>query len=251
MTNIDLGFNRNETISYSFIRLSLNWLEHENIIQELPVLKDINPSKVKHFLDLLRSCLIPIKDSHASVPEKKSPSDSQVSVPEDKSPLDSQASVPEDKSPSKVKQIIDCLISHLILRQCLQQTERKFGIPSATELHEAGVKFNVSSSKNLFDIKFSGDILEIPQTEIGDPTERLLRNIIAYERCHCHDTLFADYTTIMDYLINTSKDVELLVRAKIVENWLGDNNDVSNLFNGLGKEVTIDSDAYYFTELHK
>ncbi|KAL7164278.1 hypothetical protein ACSBR2_040232 [Camellia fascicularis] len=225
MTNIDLGFNRNETMSYSFIRLSLNWLEHENIIQELPVLTDINPSKVKHFLDLRRSCLIPMKDSHASVPE--------------------------EKSPSKIKQIIDCLISHLIPRQCLQQPERKFGIPSAPELHKAGVKFKVSSSKNLFDIKFSGNILEIPQTEIVDPTERLLRNIIAYEQCHCHDTLFADYTTIMDYLVNTSKDVKLLVRAKIVENWLGDNNDVSNLFNGLGKEVTINSNAYYFTELHK
>ncbi|KAF5938382.1 hypothetical protein HYC85_022641 [Camellia sinensis] len=225
MTNIDLGFNRNESMSYSFIRLSLNWLKHETIIQELPDLKDINPSEVKHFLDLLKSCLIPMKDSHASVPE--------------------------EKSPSKVKQIIDCLISHLIPRQSLQQTERKFGIPSATELHEAGVKFKVSSSKNLFDIKFSGNILEIPQTEIVDQTERLLRNIIAYEQYHCDDKFFADYTTIMDYLINTSKDVELLVRAKIIENWLGDNNDVSNLFNGLGKEVNICSDAYYFTELHK
>ncbi|KAI7994693.1 UPF0481 protein [Camellia lanceoleosa] len=224
-TNINLGFSRNETMSYSFIRLSLNWLEEGNIIQELPVLKDINPSKVKHFLDLLRSCLIPMKDSHASVPE--------------------------EKSPSKVKQIFDCLIGHLIPRQSLQQTERKFGIPSATELHEAGVKFKVSSSKNIFDIKFSGNILEIPQTEIVDATERLLRNIIAYEQCHCDVKFFADYTAFMNYLINTSKDVELLVRAKIIDNWLGDNNDVSNLFNGLGKEVNIYSNAYYFTELHK
>ncbi|KAL7164286.1 hypothetical protein ACSBR2_040240 [Camellia fascicularis] len=55
----------------------------------------------------------------------------------------------------------------------------------------------------------------------------------------------------MDYLINTSKDVELLVRAKIIENWLSNSSDVSNLFNGLGKEVSINSKAYYFTELHK
>ncbi|KAL7164275.1 hypothetical protein ACSBR2_040229 [Camellia fascicularis] len=244
-TNINLGFNRNETKSY-FIRLNLNWLEHQDIIPELAVLKDINPSKVKHFLDLLRSCLIPMKDSHASVPEEKSPS-----VPKENSPSNSQALVPEKKSPSKVKHIIDCIISHLIPRQSLQQTKRKFGIPSATELHEAGVKFKVSSSKKLFDIKFSGNILEIPHTRIIDATERLLRNIIAYEQCHCDDKYFADYAMLMDYLINTSKDVELLVQAKIIENWLSDNNDVSNLFNGLNKEVNINSEAYHFTELHK
>ncbi|KAF5938978.1 hypothetical protein HYC85_023237 [Camellia sinensis] len=295
---------RNDTMSY-VIHHSLDWFKKENIIQELPALKDINPSEVKHFLDLLRSCLIPMKDSHDSVPEEKSPSASQASVPEEKShsksqasileenspsdlqdslpeeksplvpeekspsnsqasvseeislsvteeksPSDSQASVPEEKSPSKVKQIIDCIISHLIPRQSLQQTKRKFDIPSATELREAGVKFKVSSSKNLFDIKFSGNILEIPYIQIADPTERLLRNIIAYEQCHCYVKFFGDYTMIMDYLINTSKDVELLVQAKIIENWLSDNNDVSNLFNGLNKEVYI-SYTYYFTELHK
>ncbi|KAL7181962.1 hypothetical protein ACSBR1_040806 [Camellia fascicularis] len=54
-----------------------------------------------------------------------------------------------------------------------------------------------------------------------------------------------------NYLINTSKDVELLIKAKIIENWLSDNNDMSNIFNGLNKEVTINSKAYYVTALHK
>ncbi|KAF5938366.1 hypothetical protein HYC85_022625 [Camellia sinensis] len=131
------------------------------------------------------------------------------------------------------------------------QPKRNLTQPSATELHEAGVKFKVSSSKNLFAIKFSGNILEITHTQIVDPTERLLRNIIAYEQCHCHVKFFADYTVIMGYLINTSKDVELLVQAKIIENCLSDNNDVSNLSKGLNKEVAINRKAYYFTKLHK
>ncbi|KAI7994616.1 UPF0481 protein [Camellia lanceoleosa] len=247
MSNVNWNINDDETMSDYFIRLSLHWLKREDIIQELPVLKYINPPKVKHFLDLLRSCLIPTKDWQASVPEEKSPSVSQASVLEKKS----QASIPKEKSLAKVKQIIDYIKRHLIPRQSLQQSKSKFDIPSATELHEAGVKFKVSSSKNLFDIKFSGNILEIPHTRIIDPTECLLRNIIAYEQCHYNDKFFADYSMIMDYLINTSKDVELLVQAKIIENWLGDNNDVSNLFNGLSKGVNIISDDYYFTELHK
>lgn len=223
MTNIQVSFefSRNESLPDPFI-LTLNWFMSSLEIRELPVLEHINPSEIKHVLDLFRICLIP----------------KQSSLP------------PEEKNPSKVNQFIAFLRS-FIPRQSLQQTERKFDIPSATELHEAGVKFEVSSSKNLFDIKFRGNVLEIPHTRIVDSTERLLRNIIAYEQCHCDVKLFGDYTMIMDYLINTSKDVELLVQANIIENWLSDKNDVSNLFNGLNKEVTIITGEYYFTELHK
>ncbi|KAL7164300.1 hypothetical protein ACSBR2_040253 [Camellia fascicularis] len=155
-------------------------------------MKDLHASIPEDKSPTDSQALVPEEESHsnsqASIPEEKSPSDLQASVPEEKSP-----SVPEEKSHSKLKQIIDCIISHLIPRQSLQ----KFGIPSATELHEAGVKFKVN------------------------------------------------------YLINTSKDVELLIKAKIIENWLSDNNDMSNIFNGLNKEVTINSKAYYVTALHK
>ncbi|KAL7181927.1 hypothetical protein ACSBR1_040772 [Camellia fascicularis] len=215
-------FSRNETLLNPFIYLTVNWFRSYLEIKELPVPEHINPSEIKHVLDLLRICLIPKQSSQP----------------------------PEKKNPSKANQFIAFLRS-FIPRQSLQQTERKFDIPSATELHEAGVKFEVSSSKNLFDIKFEGNVLKIPHTQIYDSTECLLRNIIAYEQCHCDVKFFGNYTMIMDYLINTSKDVELLVQAKIIENWLGDNSDVSNLFNGLGKEVSINREAYYFTELHK
>ncbi|KAL7181706.1 hypothetical protein ACSBR1_040576 [Camellia fascicularis] len=219
MTNIKVGFQfgRNKTLLNPVMYLTLNWFLSFLEIPELPVPESINPSEIKHILDFLRICLIPKQSSQP----------------------------PEEKN-------FFAVLRSLIPRGSLQQTESKFDIPSATELHEAGVKFEVSSSKNLFDIKFRGKILEIPNTQIVDPTERVLRNIIAYEQCHCDVRFFADYTRIMDYLINTSKDVELLVKAKIIENSLSDNNDVSNLFNGLGKEVCINSHEYfYFKELHK
>ncbi|KAF5938387.1 hypothetical protein HYC85_022646 [Camellia sinensis] len=231
MSNINLDINDYETMPDKFIFLTVHFLRCLNIVPEFPPLEKINPSRVNHFLDLLRSCLIPMEDS--------------------------QASVPEEIRHSKVKQFIDFLRCFMP-RRSLQQTETKFKIPSATalkipsatELHEAGVKFEVSSSKNLFDIKFRGNILEIPHTRIVDVTESLLRNIIAYEEYHCDAQFFGDYTMIMDYLINTNEDVDLLVRAQIIDNWLGDNNDVSNLFKGLSKEVTI-SNIFYFTELHR
>ncbi|KAL7164285.1 hypothetical protein ACSBR2_040239 [Camellia fascicularis] len=144
-----------------FIHLTFNWFMCSQQIQELPVPEHINPSEIKHILDFLIICLIPKQSSQP----------------------------PEEKNPSKVKQSIAFLRSFLP-RQSSQQNERKFDIPSATELHEAGVEFKVSSSKNLFDIKFSGNILEIPHTKIVDPTELLLRNIIAYAQCHCDVKFF-------------------------------------------------------------
>ncbi|KAL7181945.1 hypothetical protein ACSBR1_040790 [Camellia fascicularis] len=268
MTNINLGNNDYETMSHSFIYLALDWIASASIIQEYPDLENINPSRVEHFLDLLRSCLIPLEDSQALVPEENRPSklkqfidflrshriprqSLQQTQQEFDIPSATELHEAGASNPSKVKQFIDFL-SRLIPRQSLQQTEREFEFtPTATELHEAGVKFKVNLSKNLFDIKFSGDVLEIPRRKIYDSTECLLRNIIAYEQYHCDSKLMLDYTLVMDYLINTTKDVELLVQAKVIENWLGDNDDVSNLFNGLGKGVVFDSDRCYFTKLHR
>ncbi|ONI34353.1 hypothetical protein PRUPE_1G477300 [Prunus persica] len=96
--------------------------------------------------------------------------------------------------------------------------------PSMTKLHQAGVKFNVGSSKNLFDIQFKKNTLEIPKIEIHDYTELTHRNLIAFEQCHCVDKYISDYVFILDKFVNTPKDVELLVDNGIVVNTLGDNN---------------------------
>ncbi|CAL2234784.1 unnamed protein product [Prunus armeniaca] len=50
----------------------------------------------------------------------------------------------------------------------------------------------------------------------------------------------------MDCFVNTPKDVELLVKNRIVENWLGDNSEVSTLINKLGKGVWINDKDFYF-----
>ncbi|XP_021811160.1 UPF0481 protein At3g47200-like [Prunus avium] len=122
--------------------------------------------------------------------------------------------------------------------------------PSVTKLHQAGVKFHKNGSrKNLFDIEFNKDTVEIPKIEIHDYTELTLRNLIAFEQCHCVDKYISDYVFILDKFVNTPKDVELLVENGIVVNTLGDNNKVSVMINKLCSKVAPNHGNYYFGTL--
>ncbi|MED6196910.1 hypothetical protein PIB30_051827 [Stylosanthes scabra] len=110
---------------------------------------------------------------------------------------------------------------------------------SATELHEAGVKFEVNeNSQCLLDLELSGHTFRIPFIRVEDWTEIFWRNLLAFEQCHCiHESYLADYVAVFDFLINTDKDVDLLIKKGIIENWLGDNNAVAEMFNSLGINI--------------
>ncbi|XP_015903076.3 UPF0481 protein At3g47200 [Ziziphus jujuba] len=120
--------------------------------------------------------------------------------------------------------------------------------PSVTELHRAGVKFRVASSKNLFDISFNNGILEIPKLRIDDYSELIIRNLLAFEQCHYDDNYMNDYVAIMDRLVNIPKDVDLLVEHEILENWLGDSGEVATLINKLAEGATWSKDDFYFAD---
>ncbi|XP_059446781.1 UPF0481 protein At3g47200-like [Corylus avellana] len=119
-------------------------------------------------------------------------------------------------------------------------------IPSATEIKEAGVKFKKLEGVNLFDIKFNNGVMEIPPLQIDDGLESLFRNLIAYEQYSRNNNAkyFTEYMNFMDNLINSPKDVELLRRRGIIENWLGDDEAVSTMFNKLGDGVTVSNLSY-------
>ncbi|XP_061370412.1 UPF0481 protein At3g47200-like isoform X2 [Gastrolobium bilobum] len=108
---------------------------------------------------------------------------------------------------------------------------------SATELNEAGIKFRKGGS-HLLDLSFSHSYLEIPNLNVGDDTEIFFRNMIALEQFHyLNESYITDYVRFLDYLINTSNDVDILIRKGIITCMLGDNNAVAELFNGLGKSI--------------
>ncbi|KAM7465085.1 hypothetical protein LguiB_012647 [Lonicera macranthoides] len=127
-------------------------------------------------------------------------------------------------------------------------TDAKF-IHCVTELSEAGIKFKKGDDgSNLFDIKFKDGVLQIPVLTIEDRTEAVLRNLIAYEQC-CEGRKFhfvSDYAIFVDGLINYPNDVRVLCHSGIIKNYLGDEEEVSAMFNKLTKSVIGSGKRFHY-----
>ncbi|WRX28568.1 Protein of unknown function DUF247 [Theobroma cacao] len=91
--------------------------------------------------------------------------------------------------------------------------------------------------------------MKIPTFVVEDCTERLFRNLIAYEKYEEGSTYVTDYVTLMDNLIDSAKDVQLLRFSGIIENMLGDNEVVAQMFNKLRDHVTLCGDTFYYEEI--
>ena len=124
---------------------------------------------------------------------------------------------------------------------------------SATQLHEAGVKFKgvefdekkgfYRGDRRFLDIcfDFKNGVLEIPCIKLNDEKIRLIRNIIALEQSHyVGDTYVTDFFVILDFLINTSKDVDVLCDKGILVNYLGDSNTAASTVNNLNTNILWD-----------
>uniref|UniRef100_A0A5B7C3T3 Uncharacterized protein n=1 Tax=Davidia involucrata TaxID=16924 RepID=A0A5B7C3T3_DAVIN len=161
--------------------------------------------------------------------------------------------IPEMISSSEVKHFVD-LIRMCLLRASRGSLKARTGmymsIGNATELHHAGVKFMKSPSNCLLDMQFTGGLLEIPQLSVQDMTESLLRNLIVLELyCYRFDSYILDYVCFMDNLIDTPKDVDLLIQNEIIQCCLGVNFEVAALFNNLTRETTL-LGGFYFSDLY-
>ncbi|KAM3714913.1 hypothetical protein ACJW31_01G369200 [Castanea mollissima] len=119
-----------------------------------------------------------------------------------------------------------------------RQPEMIYPQYSATQLHEAGVKFKLASSKCILDLNFEKGVLEIPLLDFQDNTEAYVRNIMALEQCDfALDRHITDFYLILDGLINTAKDVDLLCDKGIIVNSLGDNNVITSMINKLNRGI--------------
>ncbi|KAI8556937.1 hypothetical protein RHMOL_Rhmol05G0295700 [Rhododendron molle] len=125
-------------------------------------------------------------------------------------------------------------------------------MPSASELAYAGVKFVPDASGNtLFNIKFiehtglfwwcRGARFVIPPLVIEDSTESYLRNLIALEQC-CPSISqhVSSYAWLMDILVNSDKDIQVLEKAGVLINYLG-TSEASAILSKLCKECYIGS----------
>nr|GME08620.1 UPF0481 protein At3g47200-like [Ipomoea batatas] len=77
------------------------------------------------------------------------------------------------------------------------------------------------------------------------------RNLIAYEQHspYVRPKYFSDYAVFMDNLINTEKDVNLLRLKDVFLNGLGDDKEVTRLFNNLSIAVTYNSADFYYSDV--
>ncbi|GMP86421.1 hypothetical protein CsSME_00039204 [Camellia sinensis var. sinensis] len=162
----------------------------------------------------------------------------------------------EDTSVSESKHFLDLL--HNVYHPSSSSRERSnechcFKMPSVIELQDAGIKFEAVEDDddelnlNMFDIHFKDGHFKIPKFNVDDWTETFFRNIIAYEQHSSDDKpqYFTDYTYFMDLLINSKEDVKQLRRHDILDNWLGDDEEVALMFNKLGHGRMIANQFYY------
>ncbi|XVF57193.1 hypothetical protein PTKIN_Ptkin06aG0184500 [Pterospermum kingtungense] len=121
-------------------------------------------------------------------------------------------------------------------------------IRSATELSEVGIRFKKREGNSLFDVKFVRGQLHIPTLIVDHDTERIFRNLIAYEQLN-HGSTIMDYARSMDCLINYADDVALLSNCGIIDNRLGTREEVANMFNKLNDYVHFSGANFYYSEL--
>ncbi|OMO80771.1 hypothetical protein CCACVL1_12764 [Corchorus capsularis] len=124
-------------------------------------------------------------------------------------------------------------------------------IRSAMELNEAGIRFKKSNTVSLKDITFHGGVLKLPVVIVDDATESMFLNLIAFERFHVGaGNEVTSFIFFMDNIIDSDKDVALLHSRGIIQNALGSDKAVANLFNSLSKDITLDPDSS-LDEVHK
>ncbi|KAJ6421692.1 hypothetical protein OIU84_028970 [Salix udensis] len=105
-----------------------------------------------------------------------------------------------------------------------------------------GIEVGNDSKKDLFDLKFEKGTLKIRQLCVENS---LFQNLIAMEQClHGREHYMASYGLLMDFLVDTSKDVEFLVNKGIIPHNFGDYEEVAHLFNNIGKQVFV-RDFYF------
>ncbi|XXG86940.1 hypothetical protein AAC387_Pa11g1749 [Persea americana] len=123
-------------------------------------------------------------------------------------------------------------------------------IPSATELQEAGVRFQLKQAKSFFEVRFEQGLVEMSRLFIYDSTGILFRNFIALEQCFPKwGNHFTTYCHFIDFLVDTPRDVSILREADILRNGLGSNEEVALLFNKFGKEIVWNVDGSYLANL--
>ncbi|XP_054782966.1 uncharacterized protein LOC129290268 [Prosopis cineraria] len=138
-------------------------------------------------------------------------------------------------------------------------------VKTATKLEESGITFEPMPKACRLDVKFRkreyvhwlswfpplcwlnflSARLQIPRLIVDGSTESILLNFMALEMLHYPDHHWVcNYAALFDNLIDTEKDVDVLVESQVIEHKLGRNEDLANLFNKICKNIVVKSSCY-------
>ena len=99
-------------------------------------------------------------------------------------------------------------------------------------------------------VTFKNGVIEMPTITVDDFMSSFLLNCVAFEQCYSACSKhFITYVTLLDCLINTYRDVEYLYDRNIIENYFGTDGQVAHFINNAGKDVAIDMDLCYLSQL--
>ncbi|XWS08495.1 hypothetical protein CRYUN_Cryun40dG0007300 [Craigia yunnanensis] len=129
-----------------------------------------------------------------------------------------------------------------------QEEEIRGLLYKATKLKAAGIKLKKASTEDLLDIKFVKGVLEIPPMEVHQYTERLFRNLIAFEQSGSESTRhISSYVLVMKSLLQDERDVKLLKRKQILANYdVIEKKQVTTLFQRLWEEMNVTENVNKF-----
>lgn len=117
----------------------------------------------------------------------------------------------------------------------VQLVEKPSHFPSAVDLYNSGITFKPVELGNMRSIKYDARraILHVPKVRVSDDTEKLLRNLTAYESHLIDQVHVLSYLRFMNSLVDTAEDVALLVDMGIVAQDIGSNDEVACMWNNL------------------
>ncbi|OEL19460.1 putative UPF0481 protein [Dichanthelium oligosanthes] len=114
-------------------------------------------------------------------------------------------------------------------------------VPSVEQLARCGVRFT-QTQEGIAGIGFdrATATLRLPVIVLDANTEVVLRNLVAYEAVAVRGPLaLARYTELMNGIVDTSKDVKILRRSRVVVSHMKSNKDAAGMWNGMARATRL------------
>ena len=115
-------------------------------------------------------------------------------------------------------------------------------LPTASQLSKVGIRVKACEG-NVSVIKYHPTKfqLDLPRIVVHNGTEDVLRNLLAHEQTSTIRGEFTKYAVIMDSLIDTPEDVAILTKAQVIENYLGSDEKLVEMWNNMCTNIVIRS----------